>query len=377
MTRYKLWISLFLFLSLLFIAYYLSDKYAGSSSLPKVHRSFPISDTSKVDKIFIADQDSNTIMLEEKRKGWTVNDSFLAQKHKVDMLLETFHNMRSKGPVADSRRSTVIKNMSALNKTVEVYKDGSDEPFRTYYIGTGTPRQDGTYMLLETPDLGKAERPYIVHIPSRRGFLNPRFFTSFDKWRFTGVFNYELENIERVELENVRRPEHSFYMKNQSNGVALYRMSDGKRIHDFDSIRVNDYLLSFKKAHVETYQHGLTPRKKDSILSSGPVYRLRVIDAAGDTNELKAYLKPAPKDAEESSGRGYDVDRMYAMTDEGKFAMIQRYVFGRFFQPLSEFRKDYSGKQRGYRRMGPTPPDGYTPVPRNKGIKKKEKGRPN
>ncbi len=376
MARYKFWISLLLFLSLLILAYYLSDKYGGSSSLPEVHRSFSIPDTGKVDKIFIADQDSNTVLLEKKRKGWTVNDSFLAQKHKVRMLLSTFHNMKAKGPVSDARKKTVLKNMSALNKTVEVYKEGDDEPFRTYYIGTATPRQDGTYMLLETPDLGKAERPYIVHIPSRRGFLNPRFFTDLDKWRFTGVFNYKVANIERVELEHLKRPERSFYIENLNDGVALYRMEDGKRIHDFDTIRVKDYLLAFKKAHVETYELGMSPQKKDSILRSGPVYRLRVIDAAGDTNELEAYLKPPPQDPRAETELEQDPDRMYAMTDDGEMALIQRYVFGRFFQPLSEFRKDYSGKQRGYRRMGPTPPDGYTPAQHQKGSKKGEADRP-
>ncbi|MFB6257547.1 MAG: hypothetical protein ABEH38_02550, partial [Flavobacteriales bacterium] len=142
-----------------------------------------------------------------------------------------------------------------------------------------------------------------------------------------------------------------------------------------DTIRVKDYLLAFRKAHVETYQHKLSPHEKDSILKAGPVYRLRVIDAAGDTNELKAYTKSPPEDpramkalkamdGKKGKKRKKDVDRMYALTDKGKFAIIQRYVFGRYFQPISEFQKDYSGRQRGYRRLGPTPPQGYPPVKR-------------
>ncbi len=359
MGRYKLWISLLLFLGLLVIAYYLSKEYGGSSSLPEAHKSFSIEDTSKIDKIFIAEQDGDSVLLEEKRDHWMVNDKFRAQKHKVEMLLETFYNMESKGPVGDTRKKTVIKNMSALNKRVEVYKEGEEVPFKIYYIGTATPHQDGTYMLLETPELGKAERPYVVHIPTRRGFLNPRFFTDREEWRYTGVFNYDLPNIKKVELKNYQFPEGSFYIENRPDGIALFRMKNDERIHDFDTVRVKDYLLAFEKAHVETYKHGLTKQQIDSIQDVGPAYRLRVIDAAGDTNELKAYRKPAPEDPRADSKLEQDVDRMYAMTDDGKFAVIQRYVFGRYFQPLTEFRKDYQDRQRGYRRLGPNPPGGY------------------
>lgn len=361
MGRYKLITALLLFLTLLAVAYYLTDRYGKSSSLPEVHSRFSIQDTGKVSKIFIADQDGNTVTLEKKRKYWTVNDTFRAQRPQVDMLLETFNNMESKGPVSDARKKTVLKNMSALNEKVEVYREGEEEPFRTYYLGTPTPHQDGTYMLLETPDLGKAERPYIIHIPGRRGFLNPRFFTALEKWRYTGIFNYKLPNIRRVELENLRQPEKSFYIENRPDGYGLFRMKDDERIHDFDTVRLKDYLLAFEKAHVETYEDGLSPSEKDSLIRSGPIYRLRVIDAAGDTNELEAYLKSAPDDPRAEANKEHDVDRMYGRTNDGEFAIIQRYVFGRFFQPISEFQKDYSGRSRGYRRLGPEPPSGYEP----------------
>lgn len=359
MGRYKLPIALLLFLLLLGLAYYLSDRYGKTSSLPEVHRNFSIEDTGKVNKIFIADQDGNSVTIEKKRKHWTVNDSFRAQEPKVEMLKETFYKMEAKGPVSDARMETVLKNMSAMNEKVEVYMEGDEEPFRTYYLGTATPHQDGTYMLLETPELGKAERPYVVHIPTRRGFLNPRFFTNFDKWRYTGVFDYDLPNIRKVELKHMRNPDRSFYIKNGPEGIELYRLTNDQRIEDFDTIRVKDYLLAFEKAHVESYEHGLPDRKKDSILNSRPIYRLRIVDAAGDTNELKAYTKPPPDDPRAKTQLQQDVDRMYAETDEGEFAVIQRYVFGRYFQPLSEFKKDYEGKQRGYRRLGPKPPGGY------------------
>lgn len=364
MGRYKLPIALLLFLILLGLAYYLTDRYGKSSSLPKAHKKFSIKDTGKVDKIFIADQDGNSVTVEKKRDHWTVNDSFRAQKPKVEMLLETFYKMESKGPVSDARMETVLKNMSAMNEKVEVYKEGDEEPFRVYYLGTTTPKQDGTYMLLETPGLGKAERPYIVHIPTRQGFLNPRFFTDLDKWRYTGVFNYKLPNIEKVELKHMRNPDRSFYIENGADGIELYRLTNDQRIEEFDTVRVKDYLLAFEKAHVESYKHGLSERKKDSILNSRPIYRLRVIDAAGDTNELKAYTKPPPEDPRAKTKLEQDVDRMYAETDDGEFAVIQRYVFGRYFQPLSEFRKDYEGRQRGYRRMGPKPPSGYETRPK-------------
>ncbi|MFB6257548.1 MAG: hypothetical protein ABEH38_02555, partial [Flavobacteriales bacterium] len=224
MKRYKLWITLILFLGLLALAYYLVQEYGKESSLPQAHKSFSIEDTGKVEKVFIAEQDGNSITLERERKHWTVNDTLRAQEHKVDLLLETFHKMESKGPVSDARKKTVLKNMSALNKKVEVYMKGDEKPFRTYFFGTSTPRHDGTYMFLETPELGKTERPYIVHIPTRRGFLGPRFFTELDKWRYTGVFNYRLANIKRVELKNYKHPEQSFSIDHTPEGFKVHRL---------------------------------------------------------------------------------------------------------------------------------------------------------
>lgn len=378
MGRHRFIIAFILFIVLLAIALFVTKEYGKDSSIPEELRDFSIRDTADIERIFIADQDESSVLLERTKKGWTVNDSMMAQQPQIDMVLGTLYEMKAEKPVTDGRMETVLKNMSALNKKLEVYMKGDgDEPSKTYFIGTNTPRHDGTYMLLETPDHGKADRPFVVGIPYQRGFLNPRFFTDVDEWRYTGVFDYKVPNIQRVEVEHVNRPESSFYIENGPDGVSLYRMMDDKRIERFDTVRIKDYLLNFKKAHVETFGHGLPDEKVDSIQKSGPRYRLRVIDKAGDTNELAAYMKAPPEDPRPGvEDLEYDVDRMYAKTDNGEFAVIQRYVFGRFFQSLPEMRRNYKGRQRGYRNLGPEPPDGYTPVPRSEQSSKEKQAPP-
>lgn len=373
MGRYKLLIASLLFGALLALALYLLREHQGSSTIPEEHRNFSIRDTGKIQRIRIADQDGNEALLERGVSHWTLNDSLRAQKHKIGMLLGTLHNMKGVKPVSDARMETVLRNMSTLSKKVEVYMKGDEEePSRSYYLGTNTPKHDGTYMLLETPEHGRAERPFVVRIPWRRGFLNPRFFAEQKEWRYTGVFDYKIPNIRRIEMEHVRDPYRSFYLEKVDDGWGLFRMQPEQRVEFFDTVRVRDYLLNFKKAHVESYNHGLPQEKVDSILNSNPVYKLRVIDQAGDTNELTAYYKGPPKDPRVTDRPERDKSRMYALTDEGEFATIQRYVFSRFFQPISELRKDYSGKQRGYRRMGPEPPGGFStesPMDRGGGSK--------
>ena len=56
-------------------------------------------------------------------------------------------------------------------------------------------------MVLGNEDGSIAEEPFIVHMEGFTGFLSTRFFTDEKEWRYTGVFDYPGDGLQRVEID--------------------------------------------------------------------------------------------------------------------------------------------------------------------------------
>ena len=151
---------------------------------------FGIVDTSKVDKIFIADMDGVEVTLTRPERGrlWDLNGKYKAREDAVKLLLKTFRRAAVQGPVAEAAQENVVRLIAARGKKVEIYQ-GGDQPVKTWYVGTATPSHTGTYMVLETPE-GRGAEPYVVHMEGFTGYLSTRFFTSEREWRYTGIFDH-------------------------------------------------------------------------------------------------------------------------------------------------------------------------------------------
>ena len=121
----------------------------------------------------------------KKEKGnWWVNGKFRARQHSVDLILKTIKKIKVKHPVAVTGIEYRLSKIASKHKKVEIYTgDGNLE--KVYYIGGSTKDHQGTYMLLETPEDGRSDIPYVCHLPGFHGYLTPRFFTTEEDWRHT------------------------------------------------------------------------------------------------------------------------------------------------------------------------------------------------
>ena len=179
---------------------------------------FGIVDTSKVDKIFIADMDGVEVTLTRPERGrlWDVNGKYKAREDAVKLLLKTFRRAAVQGPVAEAAQENVVRLIAARGKKVEIYQ-GGDQPVKTWYVGTATPSHTGTYMVLETPE-GRGAEPYVVHMEGFTGFLSTRFFTSEREWRYTGIFDYPKRTLREVEARILEEDGESYAMTAQDDG---------------------------------------------------------------------------------------------------------------------------------------------------------------
>ncbi|WP_306643889.1 hypothetical protein [Sanyastnella coralliicola] len=338
------------------VMWYMND---GQSSMSKnALTDFAIADTSQVDKIFIADVHERTITLERDADSryWDLNGKYKARKDAVDLLLKTFTRIGVKSTVPEAARDNVIRLLSSGGKKVEIYENG--QLSKTYIVGNATQDHTGTYMLLETPEDGRSSEPFITHMEGFTGFLSTRFFTDENDWRYTGVFDYPELDISEVTVQHHESPELSFTIKyNGGNDLKLHSELLQRDVPLFDTLAVKNYLLLYKKVHVETYMSHLTESQEDSLLNTNPAFTLSVLENSGNRKKIDIYYKqPIAGTAQVPDANGnlpkWDESRMYGVVKGSEVTLIQTFVFNALLRPIGAFAPS-PNSGAGYQAIAP------------------------
>ena len=317
---------------LLFVAFYfyLSQK---QGTISKELKDFAIEDTSSVNKILMVNKENNQVLLERKNDIWMVNEKYIARKDAVNVLLKTLNRIDVKAPVARSMFETVVGKLAVKSIKVEIYQN--NKLTKTYYVGGPTTDQYGTYMLLEN-----STQPFVMHIKGFRGYLTPRYFIDENQWRDRILFNYHFNQISSIIVEQPLKPDQSFRLLNMGdNKFELESLKNRNKIISFDTIKVKQYIASFKKIYFDSFVKYIDQEKKDSILSTSPHYRIIVEDINGDLKSITTYYKP--NDGllnDEGKLLRYDPDYEYAMIEnDQEMVLIQYFVFYPIFRKLNYF----------------------------------------
>jgi hypothetical protein len=311
---------------------------------------FAVEDTASITKVFLADKNNNTVLLSRKDSSiWMVNDTFPASKEVVGLFLKTIMSLDVKQPVSKTGREQVMKLLATNSTKVEIYRKvyridlfGKVKWFphekltKTYYVGSPTQDNLGTYMLLED-----AEDPYVVYIQGFNGFLNTRYSTMVKDWRDHSVFNLRYNQIKSVEVDIKSDPAASFRaVKKSPRDFEVRMLSDKSKFIAFDTLKIMDMFDSFENIRFESLLNDIDRAEKDSIFQSGPYITLTLEKADGKIITVKTFLMKASANQIDQLGNAveYDRDRLYALINEGKdLVLIQFYVFGRLFKPLGYY----------------------------------------
>lgn len=324
-----------------------------STTLKDGESEFGIVDTASVTKVFIADKDVNSVLLERTSGGWILNNKYSTNPRLIDFLLGTMHKIKVKAPVPKVARDNVIKRMASIGIKVEVYQLAYrvnlfdkykffpyEKLSKVIYVGDATPDNLGTYMLIEN-----AESPYIVHIPGFRGFLSPRFSPLPDNWKSHVVFQHSLSEIKSITLEFNNTPEESYKVdiEGSDGSYKLTQLIDNRNVSSFDTLRLLNFLTSFSDLRYESRLNNMmTHLRIDSIQQTPLLFELTLVDDDFDTTYVKAFSKRALP--EEIRDEQYfklipdDKDRFYALINDGEdFVLMQYYVFDKVLYPLSYY----------------------------------------
>ena len=351
MKRNKPLIFILLFLAIVAVVLLMQN---NSTTLQEKESGFAIADTSAVTKIFIADKQDHSVLLERKNNLWELNGKYTANPQMLEILLGTMHRIKVKAPVSLSSHDNVVSRMAAIGIKVEVYEMGyrinlfdkiklfqHERLAKVFYVGGATQDMRGTYMLMEG-----AERPYIVYLPSLRGFISTRFSPLEDAWKSHVVFSNKLIDIQSLALSFGSEVASSFKVEvNDARGnYELTALLNNRKVTNFDTLKILNLLTSFADLRYETRLNNLyTSERIDSIVSSPFLFKISIQDLKKGKKTIRMFKRNAiPDDLVDGEGGliPIDHDRFYALINDGEdFVLMQYFVFDKVLRPLEYYEK--------------------------------------
>jgi hypothetical protein len=337
MTSKKIIIPLIILVILVGYLLYLNS---SSSSNNQPFSDFEIADTTSISKITLSRTTGESVTLERNNdnKIWMIEGTeFEANISSLNLLMKTFAQWKVLQDIEPEKQDFVIRLLSSKHTKIQLYNDGDNKPFKTIYIGDHNPSMTGNFALLQKGNK-KSSVPYLINLPGFYGTLETRFFADPVLWRSTRIIELEARDIAQVKLKNFQNPQES-YSFSINGDVFDLKNGDEKTINKFDTLSLRRHLVAFKQLHYEGLVNNMKPTKKDSLLSSTPLYELTVTTTKNLTKKVTVFCKNPPVEKMDANNQPLkcDPDRLYALVDDKELFVIQTFGWGNVFKPLSYF----------------------------------------
>lgn len=323
-------------LALAAAGFYLFKSQSGTTSIGTAANAhdFAIPDTASITKIVIEDKTPAKVTLTRENGVWMVNGKAPARVDAIAVILETFHHIDMKSYVSKEAKPAVLKRLDVFGKHVEVY--AGNKLLKSFSIGTETPDQLGSYMLLDG-----AKEPFAMHLPGFNGYLNSRFFTDEDAWRKRTIWGFDNRNIKTIQVNYRYEPSESFRIEVENQQPTLFNV-EGEKVETPNLSNLYEYLAAFRKT---SYEGAILPSdgiysRMDSVIASGEMYSVFVEPFSGDAIELKAYRVKAKPDTYDINNklRKWDPDRLYGVINGDTYVLLQNFGMQNVTRALSDFK---------------------------------------
>lgn len=348
MKRNRILIILTVIVVITGILFLLNRRY---TTLDDAESGFAVEDTASITKIFMADKNNRSVLLEKEAPGrWILNGKYPAHNYNVSMLLRTIKDLTVRYPVPLAARDNVITRMATVARKVEIYQMSHrinlfnkiklfpyEKLARVYYVGDATQDNMGTYIQMEG-----ADQPYVVFLPSLRGFIYPRYSTDEDDWRDQTIFRTPLQDFASVEIQFMEEPEESFRVEADAEGnLYLYPAGSNEPV-GYDTLRMLQFVTAFKDIRYESVLNNKLDAEYIDSIASGPVaHYITLRERDGDEVVVRTYRKGGFAELYDEEGAAlepFDLDRLYAYLNDEDFVLIQYFVFDKVLRTASYLR---------------------------------------
>lgn len=313
-------------------------------------KNFAVEDTSKITKIFMANKDDRTLLLERKPEGyWMVNSTHEVSKEMMNMFLETLYRIRVKNPVPQKSTDFIFKRMSSNSTKVEIYEQRYridllgiklfpyEKMTRCYYVGDPTQDNMGTFMLMDGSDT-----PFVVYLPGFRGFVATRYNLNEKNWRNHLLFNLNATDFKSLTMDYKQDPFHSFEIKiDDNNKISFNALQEKYQPKTVDTLKVLNFLNSFKSVYYEVnLNYDMDSMKIDSIIHTVPTQVLTIETKSGDDYQFYFYPMYLLYSPDENGKPSLDLDHFYIYNPkEEEFVMAQYFVFDKLLRRREYFSR--------------------------------------
>lgn len=305
------------------------------STLKGELKDFAIKDTASITKVFLADSKGNNVLLQkDNQNNWTVNNGVKADISKVNLLKQTMLQVQVRNPLSEAEFNNVVAMMASNAVKVEFYN--GDDLIKTVYVGSQTPDQTGTYMMIEG-----SSTPFVTHIPGFVGYLSPRFSTEAIRWKTKEVFVVPAEQIALISVGYPQQTNQSFIIDN-TGATPTLKNTEGQ-VMESDLPFLKYYLGSFSNLYFEGYVEDMKPIQNDSIRQTPVFCIMELKQKNGQITRLQIHRKAVTRRSmEQFDAEGnvpdFDQDKYLAfLNDEKDVIYIQDYVFRKVLKQLADF----------------------------------------
>jgi hypothetical protein len=350
--RNKQTLLLLLVLTILTILTLIGHRMSRNSS--NTFSEFAITDTANITRVELSDREGRAVTLDRITPGqWRLNKTLDANQVMIESLLKTLYNVEIMGMVPKSARNTVISDMAAKNTLIQIHQRvprirlGKMKLFyrvkvaKSYYVGGHTQDHLGTYMMFEGSD-----KAYITFVPGQNAFLSLRYSTREGDWRDHTVVALNIQQIKSIDVEIPGRPDESYkIVKTGEKSFEIFQHYNKQVTIPLDTIRVLEFMASFRNLKYEGLINDMEPERRDSIIHSVPMQTISIEAIDGGKYEIVTFRRKSPYEFDEVTQKEikWDRDRFYALINKGKdLTLCQFYVFDDVLKPFTWFRADYT-----------------------------------
>lgn len=284
---------------------------------------FSVEDTSCISKIFLADRNGTSILLEKNNNNWLLNKKYDVKKNTINILLSTIKDIRVHKSVPINATENVIKDIATNGIKVEIFSNKKNQNIllRSYTLGQPTADYLSNYIINNNE-----EKPYIVNIPGFNGFLTPRYGAQvnnldINSWRSTIIFKKSTNKINEISLINYLDSSKSFTINNTSS--ILYDFEQNQI--EINKKVIDNYIKLCSKLNCESY-------KKASKFND---YNKLLFELTIDSDTLKIY--ELNSNLLKYKEHNYNVKRMLGVLNNHQYMLIQGHVFNNVLINIDEF----------------------------------------
>lgn len=324
-------------------AYFLINKgeEAKDTFKDKVHTQFALEDINQIHKVDIKDWSGDHAELKKTDQGWMYTnkvsgETFRARPQVVQTLLETMGKIRTRQAVNKKAIPNVMKSMRGKSRAVTI-KNKSGKILRQYYVGSGSPDSDGTYMVMEG-----SEKPYIVYFPSWVGTLDTRYVVDEQIWRDKAVMRITPKQIKffQVKYQQAGSEVHSFNIKNNDGNLIVLDYQDQAPNKVLSEDNLATYLDELKSIGAEKIIYDKAIRDETIVAEPFAVINYQTKQMV-EPQSLRVYpiYNPTADRGDGRRGTRQQINRYYIDGGESHFYLMQEQNIQKLFWKYGEFFK--------------------------------------